>query len=128
MLRDSTSAMSPTPRRFAILHHTDYGREHWDLMLESDRSLLTWQLWHDPTSAEPWPRDAVKIGDHRMAYLDYEGPVSGNRGRVTATDRGELTMISQAATRMGFELAGQHLTGEFVLTQVSESLWRFSRG
>ncbi len=120
--------MSPTPRRFTILHHTDYGREHWDLLLESDRSLLTWKLWLDPASAEPWPRDAVRMADHRMAYLDYEGPVSGNRGRVWATDRGKLTMMSQAADCLQFELTGRHLTGGFVLTRVSESLWRFERG
>ncbi len=120
--------MSPTPRRFAILHHTDYGREHWDLLLETDETLLTWQLGDSPASAKPWPRDATRIADHRKAYLDYEGPVSGNRGSVKTFDRGKLTMISQDEGYLKITITGEVFSGDFVLTQVDESLWELARG
>ena len=119
--------MSTTPRRFAILHHTGYGREHWDLLLEQDETLFTWQLGSCPASDQNFPIDAARIADHRKIYLDYEGPVSGARGHVTAVDRGKLTMISQDPQRIEFELEGESVAGRFVLTQVSESVWRLAQ-
>lgn len=119
--------MSAVPRRFAILHHTGYGREHWDLLLEQDETLLAWQLRSFPTSDDDFPVAGVRIADHRKTYLDYEGPVSGDRGQVTAVDRGQLTMISQAPRRIEFVLAGGTLTGRFVLTQVGEGAWQLHR-
>ncbi len=55
-------------------------------MLEAGDSLLTWAL-------ETWPVTtgaiaAWRLSSHRSAYLDYEGPVSGNRGQVTRIDAG----------------------------------------
>ncbi|GAB5404991.1 MAG: hypothetical protein Aurels2KO_32220 [Aureliella sp.] len=35
---------------------------------------------------------AVRLPDHRKKYLDYEGPVSGNRGSVRAVARGFATL------------------------------------
>jgi hypothetical protein len=59
---------------------------HWDLMLELDSGeLLTWRLPGRPLSdllSDKLPFMAVQLPNHRIAYLDYQGPVSGNRGRV----------------------------------------------
>jgi hypothetical protein len=68
---------------FVILHHTDYGEDHFDVMFAVGGVLRTWQLLSDPReipvgdsiSASPLP-------DHRLAYLSYEGPVSRDRGFV----------------------------------------------
>ena len=51
---------------------------HWDLMLDTGETLRTWRL--EP--ALPGVIRAEPLGNHRRAYLDYEGPVSGNRGSV----------------------------------------------
>lgn len=72
--------------RFVILEH-DHPHLHWDLMLEVGGVLRTWRLAQAPApgitiAAEP-------LGDHRIDYLDYEGPVSGNRGTVRQWDGGE---------------------------------------
>ena len=32
---------------------------------------------------------ATRLPDHRLAYLEYEGPVSGNRGVVRRIDSGK---------------------------------------
>jgi hypothetical protein len=69
--------------RFVVLNH-DWPEPHFDIMLESEGALLTWRLQRPPVHDQP----AERIGDHRRAYLDYEGPVSGGRGLVTAWDRG----------------------------------------
>ena len=51
--------------------------------------------------AEPLP-------DHRIEYLDYEGPVSGNRGTVTQFDVGTFTLVSES-DGLRVELSGRKL-------------------
>ena len=65
--------------RFVILEH-DYPQQHWDLMLEAGPVLRTWRLAEPPDVGRPVA--ATASFDHRPVYLDYEGPVSGNRGTV----------------------------------------------
>src|SRR5918995_6074940 len=65
--------------RFVVLEH-DWPAVHWDLLLECGPVLRAWRLL-----AEPGPGRAVPAEpnfDHRPVYLDYEGPLSGDRGRV----------------------------------------------
>lgn len=119
--------MSVMPRRFVILHHTGYGREHWDLMLEHEGVLWTWQLLADPTAAaRPAASiEAVRIADHRLQYLDYEGPISRDRGRVQRVDSGDLLGLSEAHDAIRVELEGAHLRGAFLLSHVVGDQWRW---
>jgi hypothetical protein len=74
--------------RYVILEH-DFPTRHWDFMLESDDVLKTWRL-----AAPPQAGDGVAAEpsfDHRRAYLDYQGPVSGGRGTVTRWDAGTFS-------------------------------------
>jgi hypothetical protein len=75
--------------RFVILAHTVNGLTHFDLMLElaGHDKLRTYQLVQWPLAAGE-SCAAPRIGDHRRAYLDYEGEVSGGRGRVTRVQAG----------------------------------------
>lgn len=119
--------MSVMPRRFVILHHTGYGREHWDLMLEHEGVLWTWQLLADPT-ASAMPDDtiqAVRIADHRLHYLDYEGPISRDRGRVHRVDSGKLLGLFEAHNTIRVELEGAHLRGAFLLSHLVGDEWRW---
>jgi len=81
---------------------------HWDFMLERDGVLWTWCLQNNPF-AEPRKKKqelpAVRLNDHRIAYLDYEGPipddaVSGNRGSVREVESGKLIWDSSIADSM----------------------------
>ncbi len=85
--------------RFVILRHELPGPErggvHWDFMLEQGTVLRTWALALEPNSATQIAADALV--DHRLAYLDYEGPISGDRGQVTQWDIGELRVASRCA-------------------------------
>lgn len=75
------------PLRYVVLHHAGIADPHYDLMFEryAGGPLLTFRCptWPivGPTSVEPLP-------DHRREYLDYEGPVSGNRGVVRRIQSG----------------------------------------
>ncbi len=114
------------PAKFVILHHVLPDGEHWDLMLERDEALLTWQLPREPVDESSLPIRAEKLGDHRKAYLDYEGPVSGGRGSVRRVDAG--TFEFEVATPDGYEirLGGRRLIGRFRIAAVDDR-WVLTR-
>ena len=113
--------------RFVILHHaTPPGYErptHWDLMLEHDGELLTWALPSDPLVYHDQLAD--QLANHRLHYLNYEGPVSNDRGQVRRIARGELVWAKFEATRLIAKLNGDIFAGEIELA-LSESApkWR----
>jgi hypothetical protein len=74
-----------TAGRFVILEH-DHPFRHWDLLLEAGDVALTWRLLRPPLPDEPIA--AERLPDHRLMYLDYEGPVSGDRGTVNRVASG----------------------------------------
>jgi hypothetical protein len=99
--------------RFVLLYHEcppSLGKpSHWDLMLERDGVLLTWNLSQLPAA---WVGAAetivaTRIADHRIAYLDYEGPVSGDRGTVTRVDQGEYEVLSETDDAINVRLRGE---------------------
>ncbi|MBA4104494.1 MAG: hypothetical protein C0485_01965 [Pirellula sp.] len=102
--------------RFVLLRHEcqpSFGKpSHWDLMLERDGVLLTWSL---PALPAAWGGEgglaaeqiaATRLADHRIAYLDYEGPISGDRGVVTRVDGGEYEVLSDAGGVLRVRLRG----------------------
>jgi hypothetical protein len=107
--------------RYVILEH-DHPHLHWDLMLEAGDVLRTWRLSEPPTpergvAAEP-------IGDHRCLYLDYEGPVSGNRGQVTRWDAGTFTWQVDEPRQVVVALHGQRLRTRLLLEASSGGPWQ----
>ena len=101
--------------RFVILHHRVTGGEHWDLMLEQGEVLLTWQLEREPVDRASLPIPARRIGDHRKAYLDYQGPLGGGRGDVDRVDEGQVAFEETTEARYVMRLTGRRLTGRFAL-------------
>jgi len=103
------------PTRFVILHHKLADSEHWDFMLERGEALLTWRLALEPVDRSCLPIPAKRIGDHRKAYLEYEGPVSGDRGHVRRVDAGAVEFEEVSPDRVVVHLEGERLTGSFML-------------
>jgi hypothetical protein len=106
--------------RFVILAH-DHPTLHWDFMLEDENVLLTWRL-----ASLPLPEQAVvaeRIGNHRPMYLDYEGPVSRNRGNVRRWDGGEFEWLERSEDRIVVRLRGHGVDGTFRLERVPEDRW-----
>jgi hypothetical protein len=112
--------MAQLARPYVILRHEQTDGTHWDLMLDLGEALATWQLKRDPASlvnpAAMAAIPALRIADHRRAYLEYEGPVSGNRGHVTRVDSGTYEVTSHSPCGWTIRLAGTLLAGEFKLS------------
>jgi hypothetical protein len=106
--------------RYVILEH-DHPSLHWDFMLEAGDSLRTWRLAAVPQSGEAV--SATAVFDHRPIYLDYEGPVSGNRGRVVRWDHGTFTWQNVGSERLALELNGVRLRGVIVLERANADQW-----
>ena len=75
---------------YVVLYHDGIDDPHFDLMLERDAGsdLETFRITRWPIAE---PAAIVPLGDHRRAYLDYQGPVSGNRGTVTRVEKGRCS-------------------------------------
>ncbi|MAV35421.1 MAG: hypothetical protein CMJ59_08175 [Planctomycetaceae bacterium] len=114
--------------RFVVLHHlTPPGSPrgpHWDLMLERDGVLETWALDAPPLSETS--QDAQKLDDHRVHYLDYEGPVSGDRGVVQRWDWGTYLLHDSHPGFRDVRLVGQRLTTRLVLRRGPNETDRWS--
>jgi hypothetical protein len=78
-------------------------------MLEWGATLRTWAI-EQPPSLLP-VQLAEPLADHRAAYLDYEGPVSNNRGDVTRWDEGSYELTTAEALQLVVELHGRRLQG-----------------
>jgi hypothetical protein len=111
--------------RFVVLEHHWRG-VHWDLMLQWGETLRTWALEHSPLTTGPIP--ATPLPDHRLRYLDYEGPISGGRGSVVQWDRGTYELLAETESGVQVRLTGSRLNGEFeVVQQSGTGQWRFCR-
>ena len=108
--------------RFVVLTH-DHPVLHWDFMLENEAHLRTWRLSSPPGGPDPIP--AAELAPHRLEYLDYEGPVSGNRGRVEQFDRGDYRLLEAGEGSVRVELRGSRLIGTATLEQSAGESWTF---
>ena len=115
------------PTRFVILLHRLGDGEHWDLMIERGDLLATWQLARNPLTPGAWPIPARRIGDHRKAYLQYEGPLTRNRGSVARIESGTAKLTEHGPTRYNIQFTGAELTGDFILTRITHDEWTFDR-
>jgi hypothetical protein len=125
--------------RFVLLYHIcppSYERpSHWDLMLEMGDVLHTWVLgelprdWHAaqrstaaidstcPAVAVGSAVAAQQLGHHRNIYLEYEGPISGDRGRVHRIDSGTYRGEPMSPSIWQLALEGNALRGKIILEQ-----------
>ncbi|HEV7280311.1 MAG TPA: hypothetical protein VGN57_08880 [Pirellulaceae bacterium] len=119
--------------RFVLLRHelpaSSARPSHYDLMLERPSDLFTLEL------CEPLRSDvsqtARELAPHRKVYLDYEGPVSHDRGEVRAVDRGGLTIVAWTESTVEVDLLGDALRGRLTLTREASregepAVWRVS--
>ncbi len=112
--------------QFVILCHDSPRGMHFDLMLEVGDSLKTWALPQPPRPGVEMVCDA--LGDHRLAYLDFEGPISGGRGLVTRWDRGTYTIERQDDAEWIVHLTGDKTQGRAILRRSAHlpNRWIFS--
>jgi DNA polymerase Ligase (LigD) len=116
--------------RFVILRHetpAGFPREsHFDLMLQVAGALRTWAMERLPALGEDV--SAERLPDHRLAYLDYEGKVSGERGSVSRVDTGDYECLQESKTQFVVRVTGQKIRGTLTLILDDEAThrWRVS--
>ena len=124
-------------------HHTGWPGhpDHYDLMLQAGgsegappevRALMTFATVSDefPAGREACPSELRAILSHRLAYLTFEGPVSGGRGSVRRADSGDLTWLPAPEAVPGdlrFRLGGERLSGTFRLRRIGEGTHSLER-
>ena len=108
--------------RFVILEH-DHPVRHWDLMLQMGEVLRTWRLEKPPMVDVPIA--AAASFDHRLMYLDYQGPISGNRGSVTRWEGGCYEIERQSEGNLIFKVFGERLIGKIELRLEGNQQWIF---
>lgn len=105
--------------RYVVLTH-DHPVWHWDFMLETSGVLKTWRLDAAPLSASPIR--AFPLAPHRLEYLEYEGPVSGDRGVVARWDSGGYEVLEEASCRLVLNMSGNLLQGVAELWESGEGV------
>ena len=106
---------------FVIILHTGFGPDHYDLMLETGEALATWQLERDCLGLGPGEGlTARKLPDHRLAYLNCQGPVSGGRGRVVRVRAGTYETLDSGPDRLVVRLDSPGVSATFGLSRGTE--------
>jgi len=97
-------------------------------MFEDGESLRTWALSREPFTAEEL--EAEQLSDHRLAYLEYEGPVLGDRGSVTRWDQGKYRLKKETPDVWQAEMHGARILGSLTLVRKTKGnhFWRVSFG
>jgi len=93
-------------------------------MLEADGILRTWAVDEEPAIGHTLT--ALALPDHRQAYLDYEGPVSGELGEVRRWDEGTYRLVDEFASEaFVVEIRGRRLSGQvhFERTTTDAQRW-----
>jgi hypothetical protein len=130
--------------RFVLLYHDcppGYVRpSHWDLMLESGEVLETWALaqlprgWQAahaqttlaspncPSLSESDTVVAEHLAGHRLAYLNYEGVVSGGRGEVVRVAAGTFHLMKQSDDNWLLSFTAGTIQGTLLLERESAAV------
>ena len=90
---------------------------HWDLMLESENALRTWRLLEEPGIGKSVPSEP--LADHRIEYLDYEGPVSGNRGVVKQWAGGTFEWLGDEKNSVQVKLSSVRILSVLTIEDTS---------
>ena len=82
-------------RTVQLLHVLPDGTDHVDWLLEKtgckEEDLISLRLKTPLFGVENGgSTNGIRLKDHRRIYLEYEGPISGDRGFVTRVAAGEI--------------------------------------
>jgi hypothetical protein len=110
-------------QKFVIQEHTTENETHWDLMLQQGEALATWQVSIHPTE---WPGKNIpcwKIFDHRLMYLEYEGPLGQNRGEVKIFTAGTYQIIKIEKNNWSIRLKSDIISGNLIIKLIQDDQW-----
>jgi hypothetical protein len=113
------------PLKYVILHHLGIDQPHYDLLFETlPGSQLT--TWRSPI----WPIDSTvsltRLKDHRRFYLDYEGDISGGRGRVYRLAHGDCDISIGENAQWTIRLTSGSVPVTLSIRQLEGERWEAS--
>jgi len=112
--------------RFVVQQHTRQGQIHWDLMLEVGDTLQTYRIKVPPDQISNQKLKAIKIFDHPLRFLTYQGTVNEGAGSVKIADKGIYTAREQTGDFRKLVFDGDILKGEFLLEHIEDDRWELS--
>jgi len=101
---------------------------HYDLRLELDGVAKSWAIPKGPSTEEGVKRLAVRVEDHSIDYMDFEGEIeegSYGAGKVELWDRGFWESESVKDEKIVMIIHGEKLKGRFTLLRFGDKNWLF---
>ncbi len=118
-------------RTVLLLHTLADGASHYDWMLErgsgdASRGLLTFRV-QERIDQGAGDFCAERLADHRPAYLEYEGEVSGLRGEVRRVAVGECQILDETEDFVRVRMSLGARMGEWAGRRASAvgQVWEF---
>lgn len=94
--------------KFVIQRHERKGEPtHWDLMLEAGDCLETYRTGVAPAGLGEEPVEAIRIFDHPLRFLSYEGAVNKGKGVVKIADSGTYEVMCENEAPGGYGSTGR---------------------
>jgi hypothetical protein len=97
---------------------------HYDLMLETGLSLMTFRLEVPPEKIPLGPVSIERIADHDLKFLTYTGPVNRGQGFFKIVESGTFELLSSTPARLQVRFTGQSLHGDYVIDLLDQANWR----
>jgi len=114
-----------------VVHRHHASRLHYDLRLEKDGTLQSWAV---PRGLPPRPgvrRLAVKVEDHPLEYLDFEGTIPKSEygaGPMWVYARGTYEITKDKKDNsFYFRLQSKELNAEYRLINTKDKEWLLER-
>ena len=122
--------------RFVLLRHEvpdSFDRtSHWDFLLERDETCWTWALDRLPAGLDAdsplATAPALRLPDHRKHYLEYEGPISNDRGTVHQVLAGECHWLEVSDDQLVVQLLFDDQQCRLTLSVVHHDRWLVTVG
>jgi len=96
-------------------------------MLEAGKILQTYRLDLPPEQVLDQPCTAVKIHDHPLRFLTYEGSVNKGLGSVRIVDSGTYRLFEDGTESFRLDFEGKTLKGQFRLARIEGNEWEFGQ-
>ena len=77
-------------------------------MFESNGVLITWATVPIDRFFGRWQMECQRLADHRLAYLEIEGELSGGRGSLRRVLAGNTNLLHNSEHRFIAEMNWQH--------------------
>ena len=96
-------------------------------MLEAGQVLETYRLGLPPEELLQKSITAVRIFDHPLKFLTFEGSVNAGKGSVRIAEAGTYQLLSKNEHCQKLKLDGKILKGKFSLNFIAGDRWEFAQ-